>query len=39
MMESNDTLFIDVIVPLSVANKFTYRIPKEMNDLLPLVNA
>ena len=27
-----DTIFIDVIVPLSVANKFTYRIPKEMNE-------
>lgn len=33
-MESNDTLFIDVIVPLSVANKFTYRVPKEMNDFI-----
>jgi primosomal protein N' (replication factor Y) len=31
-MENNDTVFIDVIVPLSVANKFTYRIPKELND-------
>lgn len=31
-METNDTLFIDVIVPLSVANKFTYRVPKEMNE-------
>ena len=34
MMESNDTLFIDVIVPLSVANKFTYRIPKDMNEFI-----
>lgn len=33
-METNDTLFIDVIVPLSVANKFTYRVPKEMNELI-----
>jgi primosomal protein N' (replication factor Y) len=33
-MENNDTLFIDVIVPLSVANKFTYRIPKEMNEFI-----
>jgi primosomal protein N' (replication factor Y) (superfamily II helicase) len=33
-MESNDTLFIDVIVPLSVANKFTYRVPKEMNEFI-----
>lgn len=33
-METNDTLFIDVIVPLSVANKFTYRIPKELNELI-----
>lgn len=30
----NDTLFIDVIVPLSVANKFTYRVPREMNDAI-----
>lgn len=30
-MENNDAIFIDVIVPLSVANKFTYRVPKEMN--------
>ena len=34
-MEVN-TLFIDVIVPLSVANKFTYRVPKEMNDQITL---
>lgn len=33
-MESNDTLFVDVIVPLSVANKFTYRVPKEMNECI-----
>lgn len=26
-----DTLFIDVIVPLSVPNKFTYRVPEELN--------
>lgn len=31
-MENKDTIFIDVIVPLSVPNKFTYRIPKELND-------
>ncbi len=31
-METTDTIFIDVIVPLSVANKFTYRIPKELNE-------
>lgn len=30
----NDTLFIDVIVPLSVANKFTYRVPREMNEAI-----
>lgn len=35
-MESNDTLFIDIIVPLSVANKFTYRIPKEMNEFIAI---
>jgi primosomal protein N' (replication factor Y) len=33
-LENNDTIFIDVIVPLSVANKFTYRVPKDMNDLV-----
>jgi len=32
----NDTLFIDVIVPLSVANKFTYRIPKELNNSIAI---
>ena len=26
------TYFIDVIVPLSVPNKFTYRIPEELNE-------
>ena len=31
-MEITDTHFIDVIVPLSVANKFTYRVPKELNE-------
>ncbi len=35
-METNDTFFIDVIVPLSVANKFTYRVPKEMNDSIAI---
>ena len=35
-MESNDTLFIDVIVPLSVANKFTYRVPKDMNEFIAI---
>jgi primosomal protein N' (replication factor Y) len=33
-MENNDTIFADVIVPLSVANKFTYRVPKDMNELI-----
>ncbi|MBX3164780.1 MAG: primosomal protein N' [Bacteroidetes bacterium] len=28
------TFFIDVIVPLSVPNKYTYRAPKQMNDEL-----
>jgi len=32
----NDTIFIDVIVPLSVANKFTYRIPKELNESIAI---
>lgn len=31
-MDNQDTLFVDVILPLSVANKFTYRIPKELNE-------
>lgn len=35
-MENNDTIFVDVIVPLSVANKFTYRVPKEMNGLIAI---
>jgi primosomal protein N' (replication factor Y) len=35
-MDSHDTLFVDVIVPLSVANKFTYRIPKELNDSITI---
>src|SRR4051812_28033546 len=26
------TLFADVIVPLAVPNKYTYRVPQEMND-------
>ncbi len=33
-LENNDTIFIDVIVPLSVPNKFTYRIPKELNEVM-----
>jgi primosomal protein N' (replication factor Y) (superfamily II helicase) len=28
------TLFTDVIVPLGVPNKYTYRVPAEMNDLI-----
>lgn len=31
-IDNNNTLFVDVIVPLSLANKFTYRVPKELND-------
>jgi primosomal protein N' (replication factor Y) len=27
----NETLFADVIVPLGVPNKYTYRVPKELN--------
>ena len=26
-----DTLFADIIVPLGVPNKYTYRVPKELN--------
>jgi len=29
-----DTYFVDVIVPLSVPNKYTYRVPFELNDEL-----
>lgn len=32
-METN-TIFVDVIVPLSVPNKFTYRVPKELNAVI-----
>lgn len=28
----NTTIFVDVIVPLAVANKYTYRVPKDMNE-------
>ncbi|MDO9001488.1 MAG: primosomal protein N' [Bacteroidota bacterium] len=28
----NETLFVDVIVPLGVPNKYTYRVPKELNE-------
>ena len=31
-MEKTDTIFIDVIVPLSVPNLFTYRVPAELNN-------
>jgi primosomal protein N' (replication factor Y) (superfamily II helicase) len=29
---SRTTLFVDVIVPLAVPNKYTYRVPVELND-------
>ncbi len=32
----NDTLFADVIVPLSVPNKYTYRVPKELNEAVEI---
>src|ERR1700752_2167675 len=32
----NSTIFVDVIVPLGVANKYTYRVPKAMNDRVAL---
>ena len=35
-METTQTLFVDVIVPLSVANKYTYRVPKELNESVEL---
>ncbi len=31
-MTNNETIFIDVILPLSLPNLFTYRLPKELND-------
>ena len=30
------TFFVDVIVPLGVPNKFTYRVPKEFNDFIKI---
>lgn len=30
------TYFVDVIVPLSVPNKYTYRVPAELNDALKI---
>lgn len=33
---SQQTLFIDVIVPLSLPNTFTYRVPLELNDAVSL---
>ncbi len=33
---SQTTVFVDVIVPLSVANKFTYRVPKEMDEFVAI---
>lgn len=32
----NNTIFVDVIVPLAVANKYTYRVPKDMNEQVVL---
>jgi primosomal protein N' (replication factor Y) len=32
----NSTLFVDVIVPLSVPNKYTYRVPKEFNSSIEI---
>jgi primosomal protein N' (replication factor Y) len=31
-MSERKTLFVDVIIPLSVKNEFTYRVPFELND-------
>tara|TARA_Y100000589_G_scaffold331027_1_gene382739 strand:+ start:59610 stop:62099 length:2490 start_codon:yes stop_codon:yes gene_type:complete len=33
-MPENQTYFVDIILPLSVKNTYTYRVPKEMNDEL-----
>ena len=33
---SRTTLFVDVIVPLAVPQKYTYRVPVEMNDEVDL---
>ncbi|MCE3259037.1 MAG: priA, partial [Bacteroidetes bacterium] len=30
------TFFTDVIVPLGVPNKFTYRVPQELNDSIKI---
>lgn len=34
MVEERITYFVDVILPLAVANTFTYRVPFEMNDFI-----
>ncbi|MEI8137021.1 MAG: primosomal protein N' [Bacteroidota bacterium] len=31
-----DTLFADIIVPLGVPNKYTYRVPKELNETIAI---
>ena len=31
-----DTYFVDVIVPLAVPNKYTYRVPRDLNDALKI---
>jgi primosomal protein N' (replication factor Y) len=33
-MQNTATYFVDVILPLSVPNLYTYRIPRELNDLV-----
>jgi len=30
----NETLFVDIIVPLGLPNKYTYRVPKELNSAI-----
>jgi primosomal protein N' (replication factor Y) (superfamily II helicase) len=35
-MTERKTLFVDVIIPLSVKNKFTYRVPFELNDFVSI---
>jgi primosomal protein N' (replication factor Y) (superfamily II helicase) len=33
-LTNRETYFVDVIVPLSIPNKYTYRVPAEYNELL-----
>ena len=36
-MSERITLFVDIILPISLSNEFTYRVPFEMNDTVQLL--